>query len=427
MMTRGGDGPAPAGWHNARVSDVTPGAGPTWVAPWSLDQGTDRVRALFADSFEGEPEHIVSSPGRVTVIGDHTDYSGGLALSTVLPHRTYVAVRRREDQALRVVSAEGGEHEGPGARWEGALSALDPGTVSGWPAYAAGAVWALLERGYPGTGLDIAVTSCVTAGGGLGSSAALTTAVARACDAAWGLALDTADGAVELAEAGWDAERRFVGIPCGRLDPHTVLRCPEGRALLLDFADAPPTVSDLPLTFADYGLRLLVIDTRHRRGDRWEAFGRRAAHAEAIQELLPATGLRTVAEQPDLDPVLESIEDPRMRARARHVVTEIRRVLDVTTELTGVAPAHERFLDIGAVLLASHRSLRSDYEASTPAVDTAVDTAFASGALGARLVGVGFGGTAIALVRSGDAERIAARVEAVLVRAGHPRPRFLLI
>lgn len=415
-----------ATWHNNHVTHAaTPDDEPIWVEPWSLDHGDDRARALFAESFEGEPDAVASAPGRVTVIGDHTDYTEGLSLTVTIAHRTFVAVRVREDQALRMVS--GNPPPGEAVRWEGALDALAPGSGIDWPDYVGGVIWALRERGYPVSGLDIAVVGCIPLEAGLGASASLTTAVARACEKVWGLALDSEAGAVELAETCWEAESAYVGFPCGRLDTHTVLRCAPDQAVVLDFATAPPTLTHYPLYFHDYGLRLLHIDTGARRSDWMEAFKRRSRDAQLASQVLGVGSLRELVDAGDGVDRVAAIEDPVIRRRARHVVTEDHRVQEAAAALGGLGPAHDRFTEIGALMLASHRSLRSDYEASTEQLDVAVDMAFAAGALGARLVGAGFGGGALALVRAGDVHRVADLVDAEFVRRGFARPSFVLV
>ena len=398
---------------------------PRWLIPWTLDEGSDRARALFEEAFGGEPEAIVSAPGRITVIGDHTDYTEGLSLAAPVAHRTFVAVRRREDEALRMVS--GNPPPGEPERWEGAISALVPGTGIDWPYYASGVVWALTERGYSVTGLDLAIVGCLPLEAGLGASASLTAGVGLACNAVWGLALDGEAGAIELAEAAWDAESAYVGFPCGRLDTHTVLRCAEDEAVVVDFATVPPSLTRYPLYFHDYGLRLLVIDTGARRDDWTDAYARRSRDARLAAQALGVDSLRVLADEPDGVRRLAGIEDPTVRRRARHIVTEDRRVVDAVAALGGLGPAHDRFTEIGALMLESHGSLRADYDASTPALDLAVDTAFAAGALGARLAGAGFGGGAIALVRATQAEHIADQVDAMFVARGLPRPTFLLV
>ncbi len=397
-----------------------------WLPPWSLDEGVAHARALFAESFGGDPDVTVSAPGRLTIIGDHTDYSGGLAFATVTAHRTFVAARRREDRSVRVVSGRAGTMPGPEHRWEGTVSAPRRGDAS-WPARAAGIVWALAERGYPATGLDIAIESCLPPRAGLGTSASITAAVGLACDRIWGLALGSEDGMVELAEACWEADNVFAGFPSGRLDAHTVLRGREGEAVLLDFATAPPALTRYPLYFRDYGLRLLVIDTGPRREDWAKAYGRRARDAARAATVLGVASLRDLADSPEPLDGVATLADETVHRRARHIVTEDERVRATITELSGLAPAHDRFTQIGTLMLESHRSLRADYGVSTPELDLAVDAAFAAGALGARLTGAGFGGCVVALVRATAVETVADEVDAMFVASGRERPRFLLV
>ncbi|WP_169747598.1 galactokinase [Demequina iriomotensis] len=407
------------------MTAVPPEDTPRWLEPWSLDEGADRARALFADAFEGEPEAIASAPGRLTIVGDHTDYSGGLTLATVTAHRTFVAARRRDDQAIRVVATRSELVDGPGPRWEGALDALEPGHP-GWPSRVAGVLWALAERGYPITGVDLAIDSCVPLGTGLGSSVALGAAVGRAADAVWGLALDTEAGGVELAEACWEAENTYVGFPCGRLDPHTVLRCGDGEAALLDFSEIPPFVTRYPLYFHEYGLRLLLIDTGARREGWRDAYARRSRAAVRAAAVLGLPSLRSLKPHEALARV-DALEDTPTRIRARHIVSESMRVRDTIAELSGLGPAHDRFTRIGALMLESHRSLSADYRVSTAELDLAVDSAVAAGALGARMAGAGFGGCVVALVRTGALEQVAERVVADFAAQGYARPAFLQV
>ena len=196
---------------------------------------------------------------------------------------------------------------------------------------------------------------------------------------------------------------------------------------MVDFATVPPSLTRYPLYFHDYGLRLLVVDTGARRDDWMDAYARRSRDARLAAQALGVDSLRLLADEPDGVRRLAGIEDPTARRRARHIVTEDRRVADAVAALGGLGPAHDRFTEIGALMLESHGSLRADYDASTPALDLAVDTAFAAGALGARLAGAGFGGGAIALVRATQAEHIADQVDAMFVARGLPRPTFLLV
>ncbi|GAA4287771.1 galactokinase [Georgenia daeguensis] len=404
---------------------------------WDDATGAARVRALFATTFGGEPDGVWSAPGRVNIVGEHTDYNGGLCLPIALPHRTYVAVAARPGtRRLRLVSAQE-----PGPAREVDLDAVGPvgttGEVRGWAAYVAGVLWALeaegLAAGLPG--LDVAVDSCVPAGAGLSSSAALECAVAVAVDDLAGLGLAGPAGAPDdggrarLAAACVRAENEVAGAPTGGMDQAAALRALAGHALLLDCRDGQ--VEHVPLNLTAAGLELLVIDTRaeHRLVD--GQYARRRQVCEAAATVLGVPDLRAVAEDigsgaTTLDEVLPRLADDEQRRRVRHVVTEIERVrtlVGLLGDAEGLAgPALRR---AGAVLDASHESLRDDYEVSSPELDLAVAAAREAGALGARMTGGGFGGSAIALVEAGATGEVMSAVAAAFSAAGLADPAFL--
>lgn len=409
------------------VADGTQAEAPSWRVPWTRGEGAERASSLFTQEFGYAPQAVTSAPGRLNVIGEHTDYSHGLALPTVIEHRTFVAASPRVDSTVRVVSAQAGLLKGAPRTAEFALEDAAPGCVTGWPAYVVGTLWAMLERGFVGGGIDIAIDGCVPIAVGLSSSSSLMAAVALAAERCWGLALDSPAGRAELAEVCVEAESGFVGVPTGGLDQHTVLRCNPGEALLLDFIKEPPHVSPHPLYFPEYGLSLLVIDTHATHDFSDGEYAMRWESCKAACEALGVRSLREVADAPHALRRIEAIADPVARARARHVVTEIERVRLVVAELSGTAPAHERFVTIGKALYRSHASLEVDYEVSGPELNAVVDAAFRSGALGARLVGGGFGGAAFALVRRAQAERTARLIADAVVAAGFAEPSFLMV
>lgn len=378
-------------------------------------------------TWDVKADGVWSAPGRVPIIGEHTDYNGGLALLTITPHRTYVAARLRDDSQVRVVSERASHFVGPGAMWEGELDNITAQNTAGWPAFVLGVIWALRERGFDGGGLDLAITSCVPTNAGLSSSAALEAAVARAVNGLWRLALDSNDSQAELAEACLHGEDAIARAPSGGMDQHTVLRCRDGEAVELDFSERPPILEHRPLYFPDYGLGLLVIDARTAGRDRTPGVVERMTQCGAAAAQLGVGTLGELIDYEDSRRRIRKLDDPILRQRARHVLTENMRVRYVAAELADTGPAHERFVEIGKQLYRSHASLEVDFAASSPEQNLAVDAAYHSGALGARMVGAGFGGAAIALVRRAQARDTSARIDRAFVAAGRTRPHFLMV
>ncbi|HQA30070.1 MAG TPA: galactokinase [Propioniciclava tarda] len=382
------------------------------ITAWSDAEGAARAADLFRATFEAEPDGVWAAPGRVNLIGEHVDYNGGLCLPLALPHSTFAAVRRRDDDVVRLVSSLD-----PEAVWEDPVSSIAPGAVSSWAAYAAGPAWALREAGCAVGGFEAAIDSCVPLGAGLSSSAAIECAVALALDELFGCGYAARGdaGRAALASICVKAENEVAGAPTGGMDQATSLRGASGHALLLDCRDS--TTRLLPFDLAAAGLELLVIDTRaaHALGD--GQYGRRRAACEAAAARL---GVQTLREVTDLDAALTALADDWERRCVRHVVTEIERVKAVARLLDADRPDA-----IGALLDASHDSLRDDYAVSCPELDAAVDAARAAGALGARMTGGGFGGSAIALIRAGDEAAVARGVQAAFDARGWTRPAFL--
>ena len=388
---------------------------PEQIVAWDRAEGAARAVAVFERAFGTAPDGVWSAPGRVNVIGEHTDYNCGTCLPMALPHRTYVAFRTRTDDEVRLVSAQ------EGTPVTLSLADVAPGTVAGWSAYVAGVAWALEQSGHAVSGFDAAVDSCVPYGAGLSSSAALESAIAVALDDTHSLGLSGDDaGRAVLAAACIRAENEIAGAPTGGMDQSASLRCQAGRALLLDTRDG--STRHIPLDLAEHGLALLVMDTRaeHQLADGQYAV-RRATCESAAREL----GLPSLREVTDLDGALArlaSMPDADVVARrVRHVVSEIARVQQVADLLDG-----DEVEAIGPLLSAAHASLRDDYEVSCPELDVAVDAAVAAGALGGRMVGGGFGGSAIALVRVEDIGRVTAGVDDAFAAQGWRAPAFLV-
>lgn len=356
------------------------------------DPRLDGPSKAFCAVFGRPPEALARAPGRVNLLGEHTDYNDGYVLPTAIGLHTEVALARRDDGRVRVESEtlqERGEYRlGQETR------------VGGFVDYVAGVTRALVEHGHAIEGFDALVRSSVPVGSGLSSSAALEVAMLRALRVRFALTLDDA-GVAKLAHWG---ETRHVGVPVGMLDPMACSLADEHTALFLDVRSLVYERVALPET-----AEIAVVDSgvahAHASGDyrtrRDEC--RRAAAGLGVGSLRDA-GLAALAGLPE-----------PLQRRARHVITENARVLAGVQALRdGDA---ERF---GALWWASHASLRDDYEVSVPAVDAIVERArHVPAILGARITGGGFGGAVVVLVRRGHARAaalaIAARPEHVLV------------
>ncbi|MDT0382538.1 galactokinase [Streptomyces sp. DSM 42041] len=364
----------------------------------------------FREVYGGAPDGVWAAPGRVNLIGEHTDYNDGFVLPLALPHTTRVAAVRRNDGVLRLHSAQTG---GAAAPVELRLDTLDPAGADGWAAYPAGVVWALREAGHPVGGADLHVDSTVPTGAGLSSSAALEVATGLALNDLYGLGLDPA----RLAGLCRRAENAYVGVPCGIMDQMASACCTEGHALHLDTRDL--TRRQVPLDLAAHRLRLLVVDTRvqHSLGD--GAYAERRSGCEEGARRLGVSALRDVTVE-ELDAATARLGDePTLRRLVRHVVTENRRV-EETIALLDAGDVRA----VGPVLTAGHASLRDDFAVSCPELDLAVDTALEAGALGARMTGGGFGGSAIVLLDEALTAKVGDAVTEAFAAAGHRSPRL---
>ena len=364
----------------------------------------------FSGQFGGAPEGLWSAPGRVNLIGEHTDYNDGFAFPIAIDKRTTVAARARADRLLRVTSSSF-----PGVV-EVSLDHLDPDALTGWAAYPLGVAWAI-AGGASGSaasrmsGVDLALTSDVPAGAGLSSSAAVECAVALALNDLWELGLDRQ----ELARIGQLAENRVVGAPTGIMDQAASLLGEPDHGILLDCQSL--LTETVALGFAGAGVGLLVIDTRtsHSHADGGYASRRRSCEDGARR--LGVGSLRALG--PDDLPRAAAQLDGQTYRRVRHIITENQRVLDTVAALrTSGASAIGPFLD------ESHLSMRDDFEISTPELDLAVASAQELGALGARMTGGGFGGAALALVRNEDAGKVAGGIARDFARAGYTAPHI---
>ncbi|MFE9774942.1 galactokinase [Streptomyces sp. NPDC005931] len=367
----------------------------------------ETVAERFGELYAAAPDGVWAAPGRVNLIGEHTDYNDGFVMPFALPHTAVAAVARREDGVLRLHSAD---IDGPVV--ELAVDALVPASDKGWTAYPAGVVWALREAGHAVTGADIHLASTVPPGAGLSSSAALEVVTALALNDLFALGLE----GPQLARLCRRAENAYVGAPVGIMDQTASACCEPGHALFLDTRDL--SQRQIPFDLAAEGMRLLVVDTRVEHSHSEGEYGRRRAGCEKGAALLGVPALRDVPYE-GLDAALDRLgDDEEVRRLVRHVVTEDERVERVVSLLeAGDTRA------IGPVLAEGHASLRDDFRISCPELDLVVDTALSAGALGARMTGGGFGGSAIVLAEEADVAAVTKAVQEAFVAAGLTAPR----
>ncbi|WP_243076465.1 galactokinase [Microbacterium sp. SS28] len=371
------------------------------------------ARALFTDLTGSEPDGVWSSPGRVNLIGEHTDYNDGFVFPFAIEHRTFVALGTRDDAVIRVASTFDTQVV------EVAIADLDfPAlreTVPEWATYPLGVAWAILQgTDAAPAGVDLAIASDVPVGAGLSSSAAIEGAVASALNDTWGLGLDR----VALAKIGRKAENEAVGAPTGIMDQMTSMLGRADAAIFLDCRSFEAEVVDLGFSAA--GLELLVIDTQVSHSHSTGGYRERRDSCELGAATMGVPALRDLGVD-DLPRAQELLDDVTFR-RVRHIVTENQRVLDTVATLRAEGPTA-----IGDLLVASHASMRDDFEISVAELDTAVEASLAAGAVGARMTGGGFGGAAIALVAHEKVDAVRDAVTAAFAEAGFGAPNIFTV
>lgn len=374
---------------------------------------------LFVTTYGRAPDGLWSAPGRVNLIGEHTDYNNGLVLPFAIDARAQVAAARIDEPVLRIVSAQR-----RGAVVEAPMSVLSPGSAAtrGWPAYLFGPIWALAEAGIDLPGAEVALDSQVPAGAGLSSSAAVECATALAMSALAEVTLGRAD----LARLCQHAENAFVGVPSGLMDQMASATCRAGNLLFFDVG--AQTTEHIPFDPAARGLRLLVIDTQAHHSLADGEYAKRRASCEQAAAILGLDSLRDIENADAALAVLATAASvPRadrdvLVRRVRHILTENARVQHVVDRLRNGGSGEGDIGSIGDILTGSHLSMRDDYEISCAELDAAVDAALGAGALGARMTGGGFGGSVIALVSADSAGSVTRDVQNAFAAAGFTAP-----
>jgi galactokinase len=365
-------------------------------------------KTTFRALFGRDPDVTARAPGRVNLIGEHTDYNGGFVLPAPIPQATRVELGRRTDRTIRAFSGDVGADVGAAAMEEYELGS--EARRGSWLDYIMGVTQALSRSGLAIGGADIRVQSDVPLGAGLSSSAALEVSLLRALREAFALDIDD----VRVAQLGQRAENDLVGAPVGIMDQMASSLAEEGTALFLDTRSLERRLVPLPR-----GAELIVVSSgvthNHAAGD----YKTRRAECERAAAMLGVKELREVTAA-DLDRV-EALPEPLGR-RARHVVTENDRVIDAVRAIE-----EENLPLLGQLFYASHRSMRDDYEISIPEIDALVEIAREDPEIiGARLTGGGFGGSVVMLAKRGEAAKAAARIADTYARRTKKTPAILV-
>ena len=361
-----------------------------------------QIEKKFLETFGEEPDLVAAAPGRVNLIGEHIDYSDGFVLPFAIKDRTLVAARKRNDSTVRIASAQ---RRNKIVTVD--INQVKPGLKGEWERYALGVLWAMGTK----EGVDLLIDGNVPLGAGLSSSAALECSVATAMNHLFDLGFNFE----ELARLTQKAENQYVGVPCGIMDQSVSLMATQGSALLLDCRDL--STKNISFDVASNGLELLIIDTQAHHALTDGGYAERRASCESVVVKLDINSLRELS--------MEQLENSRALltetefVRARHAVTEMKRVLECVDALS-----NSDFEKVGHLINQSHTSLRDDYTVSCPELDTAVEAALSAGALGSRMVGGGFGGSAIALIQASKTKETIKLIEKAFSNKGFKAPRF---
>ena len=360
------------------------------------------IARKFLETFGEEADLIAAAPGRVNLIGEHIDYSQGFVLPFAIKDRTFAAIRKRDDAIVQVASAQ---------RRNKIVTVnindVKPGLKGEWERYPLGVLWALGLN----SGVDLLIDGQVPPGAGLSSSAALECAVATAVNQLFDLGFDLE----RLARLTQRAENEYVGVPCGIMDQSVSLMATAGFALLLDCRDL--STQNIPFDVGASGLELLIIDTQAHHALTDGGYAERRAACDSVVAKLKLSSLRDLSME-QLDAQRDQILEVEY-LRVRHAVTEMKRVLACVDALSA-----KDFKEVGRLLNASHASLRDDYTVSCPELNVAVNAANGTGALGSRMVGGGFGGSAIALIEVSKTRETIDAIEKEFAIRKFKAPRF---
>ncbi len=357
----------------------------------------------FMAQYGAPPKLLARAPGRVNLIGEHTDYNDGFVLPMAIERAAWLALRPRDDEEVRLYALDFGE--------TAVFSLTHLAKGQGWAEYVRGVVWALQQEGYALRGFEGVLASDVPIGAGLSSSAAVEVATARALTALNNLPWQPA----QMARLCQRAENGWVGVNCGIMDQMISAAGQAGHALLIDCRSLTWDAAPLPPDTA-----VVILDTATRRGLVDSAYNERRTQCETAAALLGVPALRDIS--PELFATQEARLEPVTRRRARHVITENARTLAAAAALRAGDAAQ-----MGQLMNASHASLRDDFGVSSAALNVMVDLAQRQpGCYGARMTGAGFGGCAVALVQAKEAARFAQAVAAAYAQATGLQPQLIV-
>lgn len=365
----------------------------------------ETVQEQFSAAFKEPPAFIVRAPGRVNLIGEHTDYNDGFVFPLAIDRAAFIALRPRADKLVLAISLDMDD------RREFALDDLQQSAAPAWIDYLVGVAWSLQSRGLVLRGWEGVVSGDVPIGAGLSSSAALELATARAfhcvSDFEW--------EAKPMALACQQAENEWLGVNCGIMDQMISASGVHDRALLIDCRSLETSSAPLPP-----GTAVVILDTGTRRGLVDSKYNERREQCEAAARHFSIAALRDISSAEFMERAHEL--DELSRARARHVITENERTLQAREAMhAGDATA------LGQLMIESHISLRDDFEVSSPALDAIVNCANADqSCFGARMTGAGFGGCAVALVAAEGAPAFVERVKASYIAATGNQPALYI-
>lgn len=360
------------------------------------------LEGAFKELFGHAAEVSAEAPGRVNLIGEHIDYTEGFVLPFAIADRTFAVIARNNDGLVRIAS-----QQRKNRIFTIDIKDVKPGSAGEWEKYVLGVIWTLGIT----DGVDILIDGHVPSGAGLSSSAALECSVAVGLNALFSLGKTLED----LARATQKAENDYVGMPCGIMDQSVSLMGRAGSALLLDCRDL--STESVPFDVASAGLELLIIDTQAHHALVDGGYAERRASLETVAAKFGIPSMRNL-DMATLEARKAEITETEF-IRARHAVSEIQRVKDAVAALKA-----SDFTTLGRLINESHFSLRDDYTVSCPELDVTVDAALGAGALGSRMVGGGFGGSAIALVKVELIDATKDAIKAAYATKGYKAPRF---